>query len=331
MPSSRGLRVPRSRRAFLSYAGILAVGSTVGAGAVLHRSDAPDHTLPSPSGSSGYVGAGNPTGLRDFGAWRGRPADFAVDYLARGSWSDIETPTWWLTSWSTARLPLVLGVPMLLEKGSSLQAGAAGEYDSHFRGLARNLVSAGFARADLRVGWEMNGDWYAWTAAHDPAAWVTYHRRIVEAMRSVDGQGFTFTWNTSLGAAAMPAERAWPGGDFVDHIGVDVYDSKWGDPTATVQQRWQWLRTQDHGLDWTATFAAGHDKRLVLPEWGLSSTELDDGGGGGDDPYFVQRMAEWATGHRIRYEAYFDDGRQKISSGLFPTAAGVYRELVRAG
>ena len=318
-----------SRRTILGLAGVAVLGSAVGLRSVVdHRGGPPDGTFPAPRGSGVYVGAGNAAGLATFAAWRGRAVDFAVDYLARDQWSDIESPTWWTDAWSSARVPLSLGVPMLLEKGTTLAAGAAGDYDQHFRGLGTRLVSARYARADLRVGWEMNGDWYAWTAAHDPATWVRFHRRIVDALRSVDGQEFTFTWNTSLGPAAMPAEKAWPGDDFVDHVGVDVYDSKWGDPGVTAQQRWSWVRTQDHGLDWTARFAADHHKPIAVPEWGLNTTRLNENGGGGDDPYYVERLLDWATQFGVVYEAYFDDGDEKISGGQFPTAADSYRRLI---
>ena len=121
--------------------------------------------LPAPTGAGVYVGAGAPGRLDSFTSWRGSRPDFVVDYLARASWSDIESPTWWLTQWQQRSAPLVLGVPMLLDApGTTLRAGATGSYDRHFVALAKTLVKGGYGNASLRVGWEMNGDWYRWSA-----------------------------------------------------------------------------------------------------------------------------------------------------------------------
>jgi hypothetical protein len=125
--------------------------------------------LPAPSGSGAYVGAAQTSLMASFSEWRGRPTDFATDYLATDDWSKIEYPTWWLQRWSTTSTPLVLGVPMLVnDPATTLQRGATGEYDGHFRQLARTLVQYGYGNAALRVGWEMNGDWYRWSATTDP-------------------------------------------------------------------------------------------------------------------------------------------------------------------
>lgn len=283
-----------------------------------------------PAGSGAYVGSSDPSALAAFGTWRSRPVDFAIDYLDRRSWSDIERPSWWLQSWSKARTRLVLGVPMLTDDGSTnLQAGARGEYDHSFVALARAMVSYGQESAFLRIGWEMNGDWYRWSAGSDPAAWRAYYRRIVSAMRSVAGQKFRLTWSINLGASNMPAELAYPGNDIVDHIGVDAYDDDWGAGNATATDRWQYLLKQDHGLNWAVAFAKAHGKRLAIPEWGLDVAQTDNRGGGGDDPYYIQQMLAWATANKVLYEAYYNSGVGMLSQGAFPNAASRYRQLVK--
>jgi hypothetical protein len=174
----------------------------------------------------------------------------------------------------------------------------------------------------------MNGDWYRWSAAKDPASWRAYYRRIVLAMRSVPGQSFRFDWTMNLGSSAIPAAYAYPGDAYVDYIGIDVYDWKWGDPTATPAQRWAWVKTQPYGLDWVSAFANIHHKQLTVPEWGLARRQVMSNGGGGDDPLFVRNLIAWAKTEGVKYEAYFNTLDHSISNGQFPNAARTYRALM---
>lgn len=281
-----------------------------------------------PSGSGAYVGASSASALSAFGAWRGRPADFSINYLATDSWAHIENPSWWLDQWEGTSTPLVLSVPMLIDDPStSLQAGAIGAYDDHFAALAQTLVKRGYARSALRIGWEMNGSWYRWSAGSDPSAWVTYYRRIVRVMRSVPGTAFQFSWNVNLGDNKLPAELVYPGDSYVDQVAVDAYDWQWAATRNTPITRWQYLTGQSHGLNWAATFAKNHAKRLAVPEWGLAPTSACSGGGGGDDPLYVRNMIAWMRDHNTAYEAYFDAHQFSISHGAFPSASPAYQSL----
>lgn len=280
----------------------------------------------SPGGSGAYVGPGDPGALQAFGAWRGRPAAFATDYVPSTSWAELERPLWTLRQWSGTRTPLVLGVPMLVDDPvATLQREAAGAYDAHFRRLAQTLVAEGYAGASLRVGWEMNGDWFRWSAVRDPAAWKTAYRRIVRVMRGVPGAAFRFDWNVNLGSSAMPASAAYPGDAYVDDVGVDVYDWEWAASTATPQQRWSWIRTQAYGLDWVAGFASTHRKGVTVPEWGLAPPEQMQGGGGGDDPYYVRSLLAWAAHRHATYQSYFNWREHRLDTGGFPAGAAAYR------
>jgi hypothetical protein len=331
-------RVP-ARRSFVVLAALLivsAIASTLAATGANAQSrqktqltSTATSTLPAPSGSGVYVGAGSPTVLSSFSTWRGRKANFAVDYLATDSWSNIERPTWWLNQWKSTGTTLVLGVPMLIDDPSTtLAEGAKGTYDVHFKTLAQTLVSNGYGAATLRVGWEMNGDWYRWSAKSNPTAWITYYRRIVSTMRSVSGQKFTFDWTMNLGASAMPAEAAYPGDAYVSYVGVDAYDWRWGDSTITPQDRWKWILGQSYGLEWVAQFAAAHGKRVAVPEWGLAETSAMSGGGGGDDPYYIRSMLDWTRAHNVIYEAYFNWNTHRLDTGLYPASASEYRTAV---
>jgi hypothetical protein len=276
-----------------------------------------------------YRGAGDPVPLVQFGRWRKVPVKFALDYVPTTSWHDIASPLWLLGRWQGSGFRLMLGVPMLPDHGSaSLAQGAQGRYDRYFRELAQHLVHYGAGSASLRVGWEMNGGWYRWSAAKDPSTWIAFYRRIVTTMRSVPGAKFTFVWNPNTGTRSMNAEAAYPGDKYVDQIGMDVYDWEWNAPDATPQSRWVWIETHTNGLNWLASFGALHHKPISLPEWGLAQPQDNANGGGGDDPYFVSHLLDWASTHKVVAEAYFDDGTHQLAG--FPAAQRTYLDTERS-
>ena len=223
-------------------------------------------------------------------------------------------------------------IPIIPSTGGTLQAGAGGDYNSHFVALAHNLIDNGQANATLRLGWEFNGSWYKWSAASDRPSFAAYWRQIVNAMRSVPGQHFEFDWCPTLGKASVAPDRAYPGDAYVDYVGADVYDNSWianyRDPAA----RWNDFVTQPYGLQWQSDFAAAHGKPMTFPEWGLSTRS--DGHGGGDDPYFIQQMYDWIRTHDVAHADYFEydapDGRHSLMNGQFPNAAAKFQALFGA-
>jgi beta-mannanase len=192
--------------------------------------------------------------------------------------------------------------------------------------------------ARIRVGHELNGTWYRWSATTNPTAYAAYYRQIVTAMRSVPGQAFTFEWNVSIGITNFDATTAYPGDAYVDYIGQDIYDVKWGDEDATPQQRWAsklapaWGQYR-HGLQFWADFARAHGKQIAFSEWGLTDkyAQMANGGGGGDSPYFIEQMQKWFAANPTAYEVYFNedahDGKHDLGNAEFATAASRYRVL----
>ena len=276
-----------------------------------------------------FRGARNDAGVAAWERWTGRPAARVVDYLATDNWDKIANPIWWVEGWRDTpyRTRMAYSVPMLPATGGSLQAGADGDYDTVYTRLARVLVDNGQANAIIRPGWEFNGDWYRWGAAQDPAAYARYFRRIVSAMRAVPDAAFTFDWCLNLGRGTLDPDTAYPGDDYVDYIGADVYDHGWAPGYTDPATRWQTLVDQPYGLRWQRTFARTHGKRISFPEWGLV-TRLDDDHGGGDNPYYITRMADWIAKYKPAYTAYFDydvdDARIRISGRSFPKGAAAF-------
>jgi len=322
-------------------------------------------------------GAANQTGGSKanaaFAAWLNRPFVWAEDFEPIERWEDnIEGGNWQMGEWSDWKkaVPgrrLILSIPLLPggwdrsgpKSGSgagqpvSFAAGAKGEYNEHFRKLAEQLVKFGLADSILRLGWEFNGGWYTWRVDKSTKEFAEYWRQIVKTMRSVPGaEKLQYCWNPALGWLSGPADQAWPGDEFVDIVGLDIYDDSWAADTypwptqaspdeiaARRQKVWNdVLLKGDHGLLFWKNFADQHHKLFALPEWGVDNRE--DKHGGGDNVYFVEQMHHFISdpSNHVYFHCYFDvqagDGHHQLSPGLSgnetteaPKAAARFNEL----
>ena len=272
-----------------------------------------------------YTGPADTAEHDSFSAWLGTEATYAVDFVDDSqSWTNIANYSDWLidpwSAWIRAKAGrrMVVSVPMLNQASSGkLAEGAAGAYDGYFRTLAQEMVDDGLGNAIIRLGWEANGDWYPWRASVSPETWKAYFRRIVGVMRSVQptvagvpAQRFAIdlTYNRGTSGTTVKFETMYPGDDVVDIVGLDVYDTKWMDDTSPPESRWNEALTQEMGLNDFAAFAAAHGKPMSIPEWALWERDHDDNGGVGDNPYFLDRVADWvnANGPNVVYHGYFN-------------------------
>jgi len=306
--------------------------------------------------------------------WLARRQLWGEEFAPTDSWESIECPDWllgpaaaWVRQDPSRVYILSIGLLPGPVNGSgpatgsgaglpvSLSNGALGYYNSYFQTLAENLVRNGLAsNTIIRLGWEFNGTWYAWKADTDAKAldYANYWKQIVTTMRAVPGAAnLKFCWNGAIGWTNFPMADAYPGDEYVDYIGVDVYDQSWAansypypaNATAaqiqTCQQNaWNDINADGstHGITWWRNFAATHAKPLAIPEWGLCVRS--DGHGGLDNPYFVQQMYNLIQDpeNGIFFHVYFDvqagDGHHQVTpqNGFvteFPNAAALLRRL----
>ncbi|MGH2917873.1 MAG: glycoside hydrolase family 26 protein [Solirubrobacteraceae bacterium] len=293
-----------------------------------------------------YTGSAKSERLGTFERRLGRNVARAHDYLDKTSWSTMLDIGWMADRWRAAGFGnrMVITVPMFpdSQSGSGLLArGAQGEFNRHFRTLARKLVSHGLGSAVLRLGHEFNGDWYKWTieTPNGGRDYAAYWRQIVTTMRSVSGEKFKFDWSANSDSAwtssgtQLQAADAWPGTGFVDYVGLSIYDQSWVPNYQDPVTRWKAYVSQRNGLAWHAAFAAGKGKRMTFPEWAV--VQRPDGHGGGDAPYFIRQMHGWITSHDVAYHLYFDfrdgEGEFGIFSGAFPNAAQAFVQLFGGG
>ncbi|MFI8361866.1 glycosyl hydrolase [Streptomyces sp. NPDC085612] len=253
-------------------------------------------------------------------------------YLPGDTWENIEGAPDSLRTWARWRAErrdrlFVLNVPMLEHNearvpdpqvAALLRAGAAGEYDHHFRRLGERLVALGVPDTVVVLGWEMNGFDYTHRCAPDPESWKRYWRRVVAAMRTVQGQRFRFDFAPNRGGDAVAWTTCYPGDDVVDVVGMDSYDQP---PGHTFDEQVE----QPYGLRQQVDFAKAHGKRISYPEWGLFRN--------GDNAEYVRRMLAWIAEHRPLYHSitdYCPHGVWQCAEN--PRSAQAFRELLgRAG
>jgi hypothetical protein len=243
-----------------------------------------------------YVGQNSPENqerLQHMEQDLGRPLDYTVVFLNHSSWSEFEkSAPWGISQWDEQQ-ELLFSVPLITE-GADLGAAAWGAYNDHYREVAE-AIAAHDPGATIRVGWEMNGDWFPWRASDNPEAYVGAFRELVETFRSVSDE-FKFDWTPNIGTHAIDPEKVYPGDAYVDFIGLDMNVGKQWFEGKSSDEVWDWLVNQPHGLEWQAEFAAEHGKQLSFPEY---ASDMDDGA-------FVSDMAAWIKSHDVAYHSWWN-------------------------
>lgn len=199
---------------------------------------------------------------REYEAWLGRPMDYinqtipfqsfvGTSFLSRGGTGSANRNSYvnqiyGFGSGFTSRVVLAVGMlPNPNTINATLAQGAAGTYDSYWADFADDLIETGMGNAVIRLGWELNGGWFPWSAnprwgayqnpqqpidSTRPQKYIDYWRKIVQTMRSRSGAHFKFCWNVANQDPNQMGnpQAAFPGAAYVDMIGIDVYDTSSG-------------------------------------------------------------------------------------------------------
>jgi Glycosyl hydrolase family 26 len=333
-PRSKSL-VNRCRTLVRRVAVVVALAGLVSAAVACDSNDGSDLSRRPAENSDArllgiFRGSARPQEIEEFEQWLGRDLPIVLEHLASKSWDEIVDPAWFMEDWQHTEKWMVISVPMLPDSSGTLAEGADGHYDHHFVELAEHLVGYGAGDAILRVGHEFNCC-YRWGAQikDDPQAFIDYYRRIVAAMRSVDGADFQFVWNTLVGKQNFDPELAYPGDDVVDYIGVDVYDV--GRPGASREQLWKELVDMPRGLAWHRDFSARRGKPMVYPEWAPAFRPKQPEVSGGDNAYFVEKMHDWIDANNVAFSITYNHDNPEYHSdllnGKFPQASSAFQRL----
>ena len=186
-----------------------------------------------------------------------------------------------------------------------------GKYNSYARQLGANLVSAGLENTVIRLGPEMNGVWepdFIGTKKTEQKLWAKCFAKEVTSFRQVAGEHFLFDWNVNACTGNYPYQNFYPGNQFVNIIGLDLYDV--GCETPTTRLTFTQLAGEPAGLNRFEAFAAAQGKAMSLPEWGLSTIPA------GDDPGYINGIGSTFTNKDFAFESYFDGAGGPKSKAL---------------
>lgn len=293
-----------------------------------------------------------------FQGYLGQRSEFVLDFANKATFAtmgEVSIPQ----GWAKFKAPkIVITMPLIPDKvtaggaTATLAAAANGDYDSFYTNLMAKYQECGFQDGIIRLGHEFNGTWYPWRADNDKEdEFVGAWRNAVTAIRNSPNNGASGcmwrfdwcpTWSSATGTPSnCDVEACYPGDEFVDVIGLDVYNQHF--PIITDPAlRWASIVQGDPltgrgGLNWQAGFAAAHGKPISFPEWGTGNRMA--GGvpetpqhGGGDDPTFIRNMAAWIKSHDVLYHAYWDflaDLDTRLSDYIFPKSSQAYRAAFR--
>ena len=210
-----------------------------GAGLDAQGPRAPPRTS-TPSGSASQTH--DVSVAEDFGDWLGRPLDCVVVFGSDANWAAISGP-WFAIGPARGpglgrvgprdpdRRTLVVSTALVPKDPPDdwRARGAAGEYDAHWMTYGRNLVEQGLGASIIRLGWELNGDWYETHYVGESAEQREQWKDVLPPHRPLDGRrgsAFEIDFNIAEGPQdSVSIEDLYPGDDYVDIIGVDVYQT----------------------------------------------------------------------------------------------------------
>jgi hypothetical protein len=267
--------------------------------------------------------AGWPSGARNndattgFAGWRGTGLGVVSGWIDwKNGWSGMY-------SYASGTQPRALRAKNanvsfghgLFPQGSTLSACAAGSYDDEQKEVARRLATNGAGDAEIRLGWEANGDWFPWSASSSTATtWKTCFTRVANAMKSA-APNLRIAW--SMGKKGrIDVRTIWPDGAPITNVCLSHYDDAYDRFGTETYLGGPW------GLQAWIDFAKSKGKKFCLGEWGV--------GRDGDNPSYIQSMHDVLERNAaaIAHEAYFNTSEYQLyPSTRVPKSAALYREL----
>jgi hypothetical protein len=317
-------RLPVGRTKSRIAAAFTAAATALGIVVILHApssAEAATSAVNWPSGA--FLGSGaNTAAAKSFASWRGDAMSVAEIYAPRDSWSNLANDTYLIKQYAGFSGRLSVGVPLTVGS-TSLQSVADGKADSYFTSLALNLKALGRGDSDLRLGWEFNGNWYAWSAT-TTSTYLAAFRHVSRVLKTTLPSA-TIDWDGNWGNSQSghdPFTEEYPGDTYVDVVGLDAYDGGW--VAANTDANFVTWKNSHHSLkDWYE-FAVAHGKKFAMAEWGLVAN------GEKDNPTFIRGMYSFfqRNAAHIAYEAYFNSyGSSLYNPNEYPNSSATYQQL----
>lgn len=216
-----------------------------------------------------------------------------------GSWSNMVSSAGW-NAWSQSKSPTAQGLTPVVAVGlgtnsdhgpGTLQQIAAGAHDDTYRGIAEAYRDAGYKTIDMRIGWEMNGDYMPWSMGNTSESvgqWRAAFARVADVVHGVSGIKVNTVWNPNIANNnKIDVRESYAGDDKVDIIGLDIYSPtyKYDSSVSNSQYYNNPSASQYHpdgedpaqwGLAQTIAMAKAHGKPVGIGETGVGVGDNTD-------------------------------------------------------
>ncbi len=305
----------------------------------------PEAGAPSLAYMVGIKTNGVPTGPAKVEGWLGRPIDVAGTTITTTSYIGSGTP---YTTASGAYPLLEVSFPLLSIFGESnalddMAKAAAGDYDATYTQMAAALAGWKNPLLSVRIGWELNGNWYAWSNGVGTNAtyanYVAAFKRAAAIVRAANPH-VLIQWCIAWGQP--DPTPYWPGAydasnnlGGVDVVSMDFYQaniSQYNDvgktSTWAMAQSGADAGAQGAGpvvLDWMVGFAQQNKVKLALSEYGAGNSKSGGIGSGPglDDGTWTAASIAWMNGlppGLLLWTNWSDDGPADdiVTSGANP-------------
>lgn len=246
-----------------------------------------------------------------FETWLGRRVDVILCTVDFQKWENYRHADWLSQTvyGNRGERRLIYDVPIVIN-GASYAEARAGAYDDHWRCLARSIIAnnPGSHEIVIRPSHEMNGEWFAWGVGGSKQGrvpdFIASWRRFHGVFRGVPGgERYRFSFSTSEGAS--DPRPMWPGDEYVDIVGHDVYwkpKAMGGEGWETNDPKEAWEKRVNNGYnEWGVggmhAFAKARGKPFQIDEWGVW---------GPDAAPFVEGMAAFLKSSGARLHTYWN-------------------------
>jgi hypothetical protein len=197
---------------------------------------------------------------------------------------------------------------------------ANGNFDTYYSKFASNVKA--FLKANgrdgsryvLRLGWEMNGDWYPWSICGDATNFKLAWARIVTVMRAqFPNLMFDFSPARRNGQGIGKIANWIPDSNYWDIISRSTHDSPKNGSTVVDQDTWEFNHLSNSQSDVTSlddidALAAKENRWMALTEWASPYRDCDGNHiAASDVSLFIRHSYNWLQRNkdRVAYAAWF--------------------------
>jgi beta-mannanase len=276
------------------------------------------------------VGTANETTaeVSAFETFLGTPVTNAMAFANGTTWANLQANAVDATVLGTTH-SIHWSVAIPSDGTTTLAQVAAGMWDSQFKTLANLFLATRPSDAIIfvRIFWEFQNTSFAWNSVGKEASYTGAFRRVTQLFLNISKK-FRFiwcpAWNTTVAgqSTAYNPVQAYPGNQFVDVVGMDVYYTTQTDGT-DPNAAWRFKQAAPFGLNFISSFAFANGKPQSIDEWGINTDVASQ---------YISAQLEWFEANNVALYNYFDvnnatlpDFQTQISGNQYPTAGARFQ------